>query len=502
MAARSADDSARYRPEAEKRLQYGVWLRKFWQSVSQSNAFLFACLVSLYLWPVDRDPGVNVYAHLDQAAAVVVDGTLAIDRFASRPESITIDWSRAPDGRLYPAKAPGAGLAAVPAFFALYHAERAAGIDPLTRQWFRRNAVAINWLLNAVIAAFAILLLVRIGEALGVGRDASRVGALAIAIGTAFYSYATIYYAHVPAASALVVSAYLLFTGEPRRTRDVAAGFFAGVAVLYDYPAALAVVSLSAAVVFSEPRRIVGFVVGGLVPAAILASYHQVAFGSPLTTPYAYQNPEFVVGDGPFLRPPSLRVLSELLIGPYRGLFIYSPVLIAGVLGAFLMGRGAVSARQQASRLRIYTGAAAGTLVLWLLLNASYSVWWGGFTSGPRFLIPAFVLFAPLIGLGLQRFPRIGFTLLLISSANYFAITAVAILVDELVTSPLTQVIYPLFVQGDFQRSNVGMFLGLDPHWSIVVPGCVMTLLLWISWGLLAASRQGKPLNKEDAMTA
>ena len=474
-----------------------------WQSVSQSNAFLYACLVSLYLWPIDRVPGVNVYAHLNQAAAVVVEGTLAIDHMASRPESITIDWSRAPDGHLYPAKAPGAGLAAVPVFFALYHTERAAGVDPLTRQWFRRNSVAINWVLNAVIAAFAILLLVRIGEALGVGRDASRVGALAIAIGTGFYSYATIYYAHVPAASALVITTYLLFTGEPRRRRDVAAGFFAGVAVLYDYPAALAVLCLSAALMVSEPQRIIGFVLGGLGPAAVLASYHQVAFGSPFTTAYVYQNPEFVAGDGTFLRRPNLRVLTELLIGQYRGLFFYSPVLIAGVCGAFLVWRGrAMSARPLASRVATYTGAAAGTLVLWLLLNASYNVWWGGFTPGPRFLIPAFVLFAPLIGIGLQRFPRIGFTLFLLSSANYFAITAVAILVDELVASPLTQVIYPAFVRGDFQRSNLGVFLGLDRHWSMVVPGCVMMMLLWISWGLLAASRQRRPLNKEDAITA
>ena len=461
------------------------------------------CLVSLYLWPIDRDPGVNVYAHLNQAAAVVVDGTLAIDRFASRPESITIDWSRAPDGRLYPAKAPGAGLAAVPAFFALYHAERAAGIDPLTRQWFRRNAVAINWLLNAVIAAFAILLLVRIGEALGVGRDASRVGALAIAIGTAFYPYATIYYAHVPAACALVITARtccsrVKLAGRGTSRRGFSQALPSCTTILPPWRSCLsrrpwcsrsrAGSSASFWAGWGPPpflRRIIRW-----RSAALLRRRMRIRIPNSSAETDFFAAPEST-GTRLFTHRPLSRAFPIFPSPDCRRLRRVPRVPRPG-------GERSTTGHPAPDLHR----SAAGTLVLWLLLNASYTVWWGGFTPGPRFLIPAFVLLAPLIGIGLQRFPRIGFTLFLISSANYFAITAVAILVDELVASPLTQVIYPLFVQGDFQRSNVGMFLGLAPHWSIVVPGCVMTLLLWISWGLLAASRQRKPLNKEDAITA
>jgi hypothetical protein len=109
-------------------------------------------------------------------------------------------------------------------------------------------------------------------------------------------------------------------------------------------------------------------------------------------------------------------------------------------------------------------------------------VWWGGFTAGPRFLIPALVLFGPLIGIGLGHFPRIGFVLLTLSVVNYFAITTVAILVDELVASPLSQVIYPHLLWGRFQRSNIGTFLGLEPLWSILPVAAVLLLLLAICY--------------------
>jgi hypothetical protein len=442
-------------------------------------------LLVVYLWPIDRQPGVNVYAHIDQAAAIVVDGTLTIDRFVRQPYPNTIDWALAPNGHYYPAKAPGAALLAVVPFFALYHAERRLGVDPLSPQWWRRNAVLINWLVNAVVAAWVATLLVRLGRALGVGDGPSVAGALAIALGTAFYPYATVYYAHVPAANAIVGAALLVFASQPRSWSDAAAGALAGTAVLFDYPAVFALLFLAAAVAAMRPRGVIAFTAGALLPLTVLCAYHALAFGNPFATSYAYQNPEFASEEGLFLNQPSLHVLRELTLGRYRGVFIYSPVLLLATYGTWrgFSGRGVPSER--VSVLRIYTAVAVGTFVCWLLLNASYRVWWGGYTAGPRLIVPALVLLAPLVGIGIQRFPIAGFILLGISVVNYFAIASVWVRLNEAYFDPLTQVIYPLLWQGRFDRGNIGIVLGLPPLWSLVPPALATILLLRTAWRLV-----------------
>lgn len=449
----------------------------------RGELLLFACLLVLYLWPIDRIPGVNVYAHLDQAASVVADGSLTIDRFVSRSRTNTIDWAKGPDGHFYPAKAPGAALYAIPVFYVLYHVERGMGLSPVAEPLFRKNAVLVNWLLNALVSAAAVGLLVRLGESVGLTAGASLAGALAIALGTGYYPYATVYYSHVPAANAIIVAALFIFREQPRRNTDAAAGLLAGIAVLFDYPAAIAVVAMSAALFYTRPRSLVAFACGGLLPLAVMAAYHTVAFGTPLATPYFFQNPEFASDEGTFLSGPSGRVLRELLVGRYRGLCVFSPVLIFALYGgwASILGSARVDSRR-AKTLRVYAVTAVSVLVLWLLLNASYRVWWGGYTSGPRLIIPALALLAPLIGLGVQRFPRAGFTLLTISAVNQLAITGVWVRLSEDYSDPLRQVIYPLLLAGQFDRSNIGIAVGMTPRISLVVPGIAAAILLTMSW--------------------
>ena len=82
-------------------------------SPKHTGAMIGALLLLVYSWPIDTDEGANVRAHLDQAFAIASTGTIAIDAFIT-PRSNTPDWSRAPDGRYFPAKAPGAAFAAVP----------------------------------------------------------------------------------------------------------------------------------------------------------------------------------------------------------------------------------------------------------------------------------------------------------------------------------------------------------------------------------------------------
>lgn len=83
----------------------------------------------------------------------------------------------------------------------------------------------------------------------------------------------------------------------------------------------------------------------------------------------------------------SLGGLAGLLVSPSRGLLIFSPVALvagAGVRSAFREGA--------ASPLRWCAFAIAAQYALY----ASYSVWWGGHTYGPRYMLDVLPLGVPL----------------------------------------------------------------------------------------------------------
>ena len=81
-----------------------------------------------------------------------------------------------------------------------------------------------------------------------------------------------------------------------------------------------------------------------------------------------------------------------LLVSPNRGLFVFSPVVIVALLGIPGIVRG--GARSMAAWVCL-AGAAQYTLY------ALYSVWWGGHTYGPRYLLDVLPLLLPAAILGM-----------------------------------------------------------------------------------------------------
>jgi hypothetical protein len=85
-----------------------------------------------------------------------------------------------------------------------------------------------------------------------------------------------------------------------------------------------------------------------------------------------------------------------LLISPSRGLLVFSPVVLVALAGT----RAAI--RRGASHVELWCLLAA---VAQFLVYGSYSVWWGGHTFGPRYLIDVLPMLVPLGALALAR-PR------------------------------------------------------------------------------------------------
>ncbi|MFH1037043.1 MAG: hypothetical protein V1789_00030 [PVC group bacterium] len=120
--------------------------------------------------------------------------------------------------------------------------------------------------------------------------------------------------------------------------------------------------------------------------------YHWKCFGGPLQFPYYHESyRQFAVAHREGIAGVSfpaggrelserLTVLLKLLISPYRGLFFYSPFLLLGVSGMIKMVRDA----EWKLEGRLFLAIA----VVYLLFLCSFTDWEGGWSMGPRHLVP------------------------------------------------------------------------------------------------------------------
>jgi hypothetical protein len=127
--------------------------------------------------------------------------------------------------------------------------------------------------------------------------------------------------------------------------------------------------------------------------------YNLHRFGSLVTTGY-----QFTQGEN-FLTLPWVGFYG-LLFSPFRGIFWFSPVLLAALPGAWASYR----------RTRLATQVALGIIVVYVALFSTWYMWWGGFAWGPRFLLPilpfAVVLTAPILEMRRARWAFAGAALL------------------------------------------------------------------------------------------
>ena len=118
-------------------------------------------------------------------------------------------------------------------------------------------------------------------------------------------------------------------------------------------------------------------------------------FGHPLGPRLAMLSdmPQTHMVPGTISREPWVGALG-LLVSPNRGILIFSPVVLVAFAGVFRIGRAGTGR----SALRWY-GAAA--LAQYLTYSA-FSVWWAGYTYGPRYMLDLLPMLVPLAAVGLS----------------------------------------------------------------------------------------------------
>jgi hypothetical protein len=399
-------------------------------------------------------------------------------------------------GRWYCDKLPGFSLLAVPPYFVAKSLLRLPD-HPLNRPGFAYwpadywVTLATSGLSTALIGA----LLAILARDLGCGPRRSALVGLAYGLATPAYAYATMSYGHQPAALALLASFALLWKPPPAkaRLRAAAAGALAALAAVIEMQVGpvSAILGLYLIVQVAgrrwAPSAIGAFALGAAGPTLVLLAYNLLAFGSPWDMGYFHLvTPEFAKmhsARNPLgLRRPEWERAIPLLWGRYRGLFFYAPITILAVPGWVVMAA------------RRYWGAtlvSLSTAFVVFLVNLSYPAWTGGWTTGPRLLVPMlpFLMLpvAALLAVGGRLATWLAVGLALAGGILLLLFLGVGSRIPQWVSDPLVEVVWPQW-RGDPIPLGGNRFTR-NPA-AAVCPGLLARLpasLLWLQFLPLVA---------------
>jgi hypothetical protein len=383
-------------------------------------AFAFQALYFTGFFPPFWNP--NELSRFQAVVAMREWRTLSIDRAV---EILGDHEDKAVhEGRFYSNKAPGLAFAAYPGYALL----RLAFPAPTPS-----SAAPLLWALRLLtVSSVCVFALWRL--AVRLERDtkdpaAAPLTLLAVSLGTPYLFYARSFFAHAWTAALILLAWDRLRASEtPSESRRpqlaaAVAGLLAGWAVISEYTVApIALVLALRALARPDARRLSAFAFGAFVPLALLLAYNAACFGSPFTLSSAREaDPAYaeLARLGAFgLGAPSLAVAWELLVGPSRGVLLFSPFLLWFFWGAWRWWR---SGRDRADCVFV-----AGAVVLFFAALTGYPNWHGGWSLGSRYLLPAVLLAALAVGRGLETPLSRGlfFATAAVAVASHFVMTA------------------------------------------------------------------------------
>jgi hypothetical protein len=350
-----------------------------------------------------QDPSANGNSRLGLIFAIVQQRRLSIDSYYNTEGTNTIDRAFV-NGHYYSDKAIGTSILGVLFYAPLYLLMKLTG--------HRLDLMHIKYILTVLViaipSAFAGSLVYVFCETISGSRLRAYLATLAVALGTMVLPFSAIFFGHQLAGSLLFISFFLIFNLKllpDLRQKPVylfLIGFLLSAAFITEYTTAVIILPLGFYYCYILRERlswrwirstILPPVLGASIPMVILMSYNNIAFGNPFTIGYEHLSNEFQesMSQGFMgISWPRLEVLFYLTFHPAHGLFWQSPVLLMAMVGFFFLWRD--------KRYRL-----EGTIVLiafisLLLINSGYFMWWGGYSFGPRHLIPMILFLAiPLV---------------------------------------------------------------------------------------------------------
>lgn len=324
--------------------------------------------------------------------------------------------------------------------------------------------------------------------------QAATAGTATYALATPTWGWATNFFGHATAGALLIIGFVLVdrLAMDMGKKRDwkaiaaliLAAGLALGAAISVEFPSAVPVAIVLVYLAFLNMGRrpvasalLITAAVGAVAAATQipLLLYNAAAFGGPFKLGYSNVVGFAAMKSGFFgIRLPSFHVLGEILFGSKRGILWLSPVLalaVAGTLDGF---------RREGERAR--SALIVSIVVFYLLLNASYAYWDGGWSTGPRHITPAFPFLALGLGLWFARAPVIFrapvLVLLALSIIINLMCASVTMTSPEDMANPLRGLILPSFLRGDLDQTALHAFLGAHGLWQLIP-----LLAIWLILG-------------------
>lgn len=450
QVADATDDHVDPLPPVRPGLRSSTWRRR----VSRADLILALGLLLCYGF-FRQHPLWNEFSRYDLVQAIVETGSPIIDADHENTGDKAFY-----DGHYYSDKAPGTALLGVPVQLVVNAGYALAGAgSPVPDASMQALSFAVSGIPTVVLV---LLLLGFLRPA--VGPTWALAIALGYGLGSMAFPFATMFFGHAASTAFLFASFYLVWRWRSHRLdrRLVAAGAFAGLAVITEIPVVLGVVVVGIYALWVARRRALLYVLGGLPLLAVLLAYNTIAFDNPFSLGYQYatvfaeQNSQGILS----IVFPTMETAGQILVGP-RGLLTSAPWFALAPLGLLAVR----------SRLRSEVLVSGAIVALFVTYNSGALNPLGGWTPGPRYLMPALPFAAILVALA----PRLVRPLTLVLVAISIAIVGLATVTmpnaAESVAFPLTDLWLPRFLSGDLAETNAWVRFGLHGHQPLLVLG-------------------------------
>ena len=448
----------------------------------KTEFIIFVALFLTYSYFFPQLPGWNVNSRLCLTYALVDEGRFEIDSCLNVPELETGDMAEY-KGHFYSDKIIGTSLSGAVIYGILKLLMTVFGFSlsyAVKRYLITVFSVCVLSAL-AGVAMYRVLLLFKAKK-----REAILL-TLAFSIGTLLFPYSTLFISYGPGILFSLLAYRLLLKHRISGAMDNAPmfviGLFVGLMLFFEYTFGIAVLGLTVYVFYFLKRkvRIFVFLVGVMIPLLIFAAYLLICFDS-LSLPYALEKEDFFregMAKG-FMGITKLRpaVSYYITIHPYRGIFVFSPILLVFFIGLVRIWRE--------RRYHADFWLSAFIVIGQVLFNSSYFVWWGGWSSGARHLIPMLGFMFPIIlyGMKMARGVKwVTYILGIISVGWMLIITSTdpqpqqiydttALLSPEAsynYMSPMVRINFQSFIHGGLEKTlNLGRWIGLKKLWSLL----------------------------------